>query len=206
MYQGRHLTPQTVQSSPKSRRRYRRRAKPFIVFVSVLVLLIAAAVGTMAFIKDKSVSIVNTFTPPTVDVTIDEDVTTNTKSNIVLTNPAGENAVDAYLRGTLVVYWKDTIEGQLVTVSKPEGASVIVGGPGVGWIQVGEIFYYCSPVKPGESTTAMNTGCTVTLPPGSTAQCIIDVRAEAIQATPASAVEDAWKDVNVVNGLLVSAG
>ena len=43
---------------------------------------------------------------------------------------------------------------------------------------------------------------TVTIPEGSTAKCYIDVRAEAIQAEPKTAVETAWTDVEVVDGRL----
>ena len=96
-----------------------------------------------------------------------------------------------------------------MVIAQPEGAYVIIGAPinGNGWFRVGDIFYYSRPVPPGETTLVMNETNTVVLPEGSTARCHIDVRAEAIQSVPASAVEEAWKDVDVDSGgNLTSAG
>lgn len=190
MYKGRHQSPQ--HAAPRSRKR--RSAKPFIVFVSVLMLLVVAAVGTMAFIQDSTNNVKNTFTPSEVNVAISEKTTANTKSDITFTNTQTDEDVDAYIRASLVVYWKDTIEGKgEVIIAQPEGASVSIGAAASGWFKVGDIFYYKLPVPPGGTTAVMNAPNFVTLPEGSTAKCIIEVRAEAIQAIPTSTVEEAWK-------------
>lgn len=191
MYKGKHHSPR--HAAPV--RRKRRSGKPTIVFFSVLVLLAAAAVGTLAFIQVNTGTVSNTFVPPNVNISINETTTQDLKSDIYFTN-TGDTEV--YIRATLVIYWQDTINGALVTVAKPGGASVTVGAPADGWFKVGDIFYYSQPVAPGEQTAVMNGPNHVTgIPYGSTARCIIDVRAEAIQASPANAVEAAWQDVNV---------
>ena len=84
-----------------------------------------------------------------------------------------------------------------MVIPQPAGASVAVGNVLDGWFQVGEIYYYAAPVAPGAGTTAMLGTITVSVPDGSTAQCHVDIHAEAIQAEPNTAVESAWFDVKV---------
>ena len=199
MYKGKHHSPR--HAAPV--RRKRRSGKPTIVFFSVLVLLAAAAMGTLALIQVNTGTVSNTFVPPNVNISINENKTQDLKSDITFTN-TGDTEV--YIRAALVIYWQDTIDGELVTVAKPEGASVTVGDPAGGWFRVGDIFYYSLPVAPGGQTAVMNGENRVTgIPDGSTASCIIDVRAEAIQASPADAVEAAWQDVDVAGTGLVAA-
>lgn len=204
MYKGRHQSPR--HAAPRYRKR--RSVKPFVVFVSVLMLLVVAAVGTMAFIQDNTTSVENVFNPSEVNVAINESTTANTKSDISFTNTKTDEDISAYIRASLVVYWKDTIEGKgEVIIAQPEGASVSIGAAASNWFRVGDIFYYALPVPPGGTTSVMNAPNVVTLPKGSTAKCIIEVRAEAIQAIPTSTVEEAWLDVNVGSGgYLTSAG
>ena len=188
MYNGRHQSPR--HAAPRYRKR--RSVKPFVVFVSVLMLLVVAAVGTMAFIQDNTTSVENVFKPSEVNVAINEDTTANTKSNISFTNTKTVEDISAYIRATLAVYWTDVIDGVEVVIAQPKGASVTIGAPLSNWFKVGDIFYYALPVPPGETTSVMNGTNTVVLPEGSTAKCHIDVRAEAIQSVPASTVEEAW--------------
>ena len=189
---------------PKSRRTQ----KPAILIFSLAVLLIAVTGATIAFLTTNTGKVTNTFIPAEVLISIYEDKSENTKSNIIFTNPETDNAVPVYIRATLVVYWTDTIDGKSVVVAQPMGASVsdfdLLEN---GWFQVGEIYYYTKSVSPGSGTAAMLDTITVTLPEGSTAQLHVDIHAEAIQALPTSAVETAWNDVNVdVNGNLVANG
>lgn len=189
---------------PKSRRN----KKPAILIVALAVLLIAVTGVTVAFLTTNTGKVTNTFIPAEVLISIDEDKSENTKSNIIFTNPQTDNAVPVYIRATLVVYWTDTIDGESVVAAQPLGASVsdfdLLNN---GWFQVGDIYYYTKSVSPGSSTPAMLDTITVTMPDGSTAQCHVDIHAEAIQAFPTSAVETAWNDVNVdADGNLVANG
>ena len=148
----------------------------------------------------------NTFKPAEVTVTINETKTATTKSDISFTNPNTEKAVPVYIRATLVINWTAAIDGKTVAIAPPAEGSVALGTLLNEWFQVGEIYYYPNVIAPGGSTPVMMTPITVILPDGSTAQCHIDIHAEAIQAEPAVAVENAWNDVNVVNSKLVAAG
>ena len=174
-----------------------------ILFISLVLLLAVAVGGTVAYLRATSGSLTNTFIPAEVTITPNEDVTEDTKSNISFTN---EGNIPVYVRATLVIYWTDTINGLEQTIAPPASSNVSIGAvnENEGWFKVGDIYYYSEPVAAGESTAVMLEPIVVTLPDGSSAQCHIDVRAEAIQAIPASVVENAWADVNVSNGMLVA--
>ena len=174
------------------------------ILIASLALLLAIAVGgTVAFLRDTSDSVTNTFTPAEVEIIPYESVTENTKSDIKFEN---DGTVPVYVRATLAIYWTDIIDGAKQPIAPPADSNVSIGAVKSGWFRVGDIYYYAAPVDAGASTTVMLETITVTLPSGSTAQCHIDVHAEAIQATPASVVADAWADVDVSGGQLVPAG
>lgn len=192
----------------------RNKRKPIILIVSLMLLLVAMVGGTVAFLRAASGQVTNTFTPGEAKITINEKVTSTSKSDITFTNPDKDgdnnslNTVPVYIRATLVIYWTDTFDlsddgvdnptEQIIPMpagAKIEGGTVL----GTGWFKVddSDIYYYSEPVAPGSSTTVMLDTITVTVPDGSTAQCHIDVRAEAIQAEPENVVMTAWKDVKV---------
>ena len=174
------------------------------ILITSLALLLAIAVGgTVAFLRGTSDSVTNTFTPAEVEIIPTESVTENTKSDIKFKN---DGTVPVYVRATLAIYWTDIIDGAEQPIAPPADSNVSIGAVKSGWFRVGDIYYYAAPVDAGASTTVMLETITVTLPSGSTAQCHIDVHAEAIQATPASVVADAWADVDVSGGRLVPAG
>lgn len=193
MYRGKYLAPKR-----------KRRKKLNMFFVALVLLFLGAVGGTMAFLLDTTSRVENTFTPAEVKISINETVENNKKSEISFTNSNDPKSVPVYIRATLAVYWTDIINETEQIVPAPAGASVFVPTDmGQGWIKVGDIYYYTVPVVPGGTTTAMLTNAvTVTVPDESTLKCYIDVRAEAIQAEPKTAVETAWKDVEVVGGRL----
>lgn len=179
--------------------------KPGILIISLVLLAAVVVGGTVALLFDSTDAVTNTFSPVDVEIKINENKTATTKSNITITNVETDAAVPVYVRATLVIYWKDTINGKEQIIPKPAGASVTTPAAQSGWFMVGDIYYYESPLNPDSTTSVMTDVITVTVPAGSTAKCYIDVRAEAIQAQPAAAVEDAWKDVDVnADGKLVA--
>ena len=200
-----------------TRGKIRNKKKPFILIASLVLLLAAAVGGTVAFLWVNSGQVTNTFTPGEVMITINEEKTSTSKSNISFTNPVKDdkgnplNTVPVYVRATLVIYWTDTFDltddgvdnPTEQTIPKPADAAIEGGNVlGEGWFEVGDIYYYAAPVAPDSSTTVMLDAITVTVPDGSGAQCHIDIHAEAIQAEPQSAVGQAWTDVEVEDGRL----
>lgn len=179
--------------------------KPVILIISLVLLAAVVVGGTVALLLDSTDAVINTFSPVDVEIKIDETKTETTKSNITITNVKTDAAIPVYVRATLVMYWKDTINGVEQIIPMPAGASVSTPAAQSGWFKVGDIYYYASPLDPGSTTSVMTNVITVSVPEGSTAECHIDVRAEAIQAQPAAAVEDAWPDVDVnANDYLVA--
>lgn len=197
MYHGKYTNPKPV-------RRARRRKSPSLLLISLVLLLCIAVGGSAAFLIDITGRVENTFTPAQVEIDPTESTTPDSKSNIRFQN---SGSVPVYIRATLVIYWEDTINGETAVIAQPAGGSVEVGALlDNGWFQVGDIYYYESAVAPGGWTEKMLSEISVNVPTGSTAKCRIDVRAEAIQADPSNAVEDAWADVDVSGGKLVPAG
>lgn len=188
MYQGRYHRPV---------KKRRAREKSNILIVSLVLMIGIVVGGTAAYLQDMTNTVENTFTPAKVEITMTETKTDTTKSEIEFQNTGD---VPVYIRATLVVYWTDVIDGEEQVIAKPDGASVSEPVAQSGWFKVGDIYYYESAVAPGDTTGAMTDTITVTIPAGSTARCQIDVRAEAIQAIPTDAVENAWADIDVDTG------
>lgn len=123
-------------------------AKSKIIIVAAVLAAAVLAVGiTMALYQDNSNMVVNTFTLGNVTTEIveifqKEDDTTYKKEPRV-TN-TGEN--DCYIR----------LRYQ-ITPEEAGKRQVSLDGPGEGWKQVGDWYYYQNPVKPGESTTPLFT-------------------------------------------------
>ena len=192
MYQGKHQKPAAGKKGKKA-----------VLLILCLVLLLVAAIGgTVAYLKGTAEPIENTFQAGDVKITIDEETTPNTKSHITFTNPKTDTAVPVYVRATLVVYWTDLINGTEQVIAPPANCSVTGGESANGWFLVGDIYYYPHVLAPGETTAVMADVITVEIPEGSTVKCYIDVRAEAIQAQPDTVVSRAWTDVKVSNGSL----
>ena len=199
MYRGKHAV--TVKKG-RSHKRHT------LLLISLVMLLMIAIGGTVAYLLDYSGQLENTFTPAEVTIKIEEKKQGNIKYGIQVLNAtvSSEDAVPVYVRANLVIYWTDVINGEERVIPKPDGEeySVSVPEPVGTWFRVGDTYYYPSVVKPGGSTYAMvlqDNPITVSIPANSTVKCYIDVRAEAIQAYPEYVVGQVWP-VTVVNGQL----
>lgn len=190
MYHGKYLKPKPVRSAKRNG----------LLLISLVLLLTITVGGSIAFLIDITNQVENTFTPAQVSIVPTEATTPNSKSDIRFQN-SGD--VPVYVRATLVIYWTDTIDGVEQIIAQPSGASVsdreLLKN---GWFVIGDIYYYNLPVASDDSTETMLDKITVEVPEGCSATCHIDVRAEAIQADPSTAVENAWTDVDVENGKL----
>lgn len=97
---GRHIRTGRYRK-PKRRLRWR---KEFVLFCSVLVLLVGVVGGTMAFLVDRTDPVENQFTYDKVSCSVNETMNGNTKSNISIQN-TGSTA--AYIRAEVIVTWQD---------------------------------------------------------------------------------------------------
>lgn len=158
------------------------------VLLIAIILLISTAVGsTVAFLATKTEPVENSFEYANVSCEVTQNC--DTDGSIVQVKNTG--TVSAYIRAAVVANWMDT-DGN-IAASVPKGYSYDLTCSSDSWVQGTDgFFYYLLPVAPGASTEGNLLTCTVTCPkdPGYTLS--VEVLAEAIQSTPANAVNEAW--------------
>lgn len=156
--------------------------KHLLLIVSLILILAVGTTATLAFLADSD-SLTNTFTPAHVTCTVTESFNGTAKSDVKVTNTGD---TDAYIRVAVVANWVK--DGSVVA---PAGITL---EPVNGWFSDGNYYYYPAVVAPnGGQTKALFSGA-ITAPtaPVNGAKLQVDILAEAIQATPKSAVEAAW--------------
>lgn len=175
--------------------------RSLVLVVSVLVLLLAVAGGTLAWLTANTGPVVNTFDPAHVSCEVTETFDGTTKSNVNVTN---NGDIDAYIRVKLVTY-RVNEDGQHIGGT----ATIPTFEPGEGWVKYGEYYYYTLPVAPKGPVALDNspktplideTGIDLTgsYNDADGGKQVIEVMAEAIQSVPKAAVQAAWgSDFNI---------
>lgn len=170
------------------------------VLIMAVLLLLGAAVGsTVAFLIDKSEPVKNAFEYAKVSCEVTEKFAQNKKEDVKVKNTG---TIDAYIRATYVVNWVD--EQGNIAAADPEIYEYTLNETADGkWVKGSDgYFYYTSPVAPGDSTQGSLLTCTVTYPENPEYTLSVEVLAEAIQSTPANAVQEAWGVTVNVGGKL----
>lgn len=157
--------------------------------VAALALCAAAAVGVTLSFMFKKAEKTNTFVPAKVTCDVEEPLFSGVKSDVCVKNTGN---VAAYLRIRLVSYYvydNGDIAGR---VSSQYPMLTLQNG----WIAgTDHTYYYPTPVEPGAKTKILCdpiTLDTVELADGTTVYQVLEVFAEAIQAEPVGAVQEAW--------------
>ena len=175
MNQGNHFNE---NSKPRVRMN-----KAAVLIIAVLLLLGAAVGSTVAFLVTETTPVTNTFEYAKVSCEV-----TGSKENVQIKN-TGNTA--AYIRAAYVVTWRD-MNGNVVP-SVPDGYNyTLTENPDGTWKEVGDYFYYPTPVEPNSSTLGRLLYCEVKYPAEHEYQLHVEILASAIQSTPANAVTDAW--------------
>lgn len=200
MYQGKHSAQPAGRArrgmSPAhdvtpSRRRSARRhgGRPLALLLALILVVGAAAGGTVAWLTQTTGPANNNFEYGRVSCEVSEDFDrVSTKKNVQIKNTGN---IPAYIRATYVVNWLDK-EGH-IAASVPEGYSYsLTENPGGKWTKMGDYYYYLTPVAPDASTPGSLLTCTVTRPENPEYRLSVEILATAIQSAPASAVETAW--------------
>lgn len=170
--------------SKNNTKRRLRWSKQFVLLASVVVLLVGAIGGSLAYLFTNTDPVVNTFIPGEVVIEVvepgweDGDLE---KSNVTIKNTGN---VDAIIRAMIVVNWQDA-QGNIYPGAPVAGTDyTITGLPGEGWTGGTNGWYvYGEAVAPGGSTGILFSKCstaTGTAPAGY--HLVVDVIAEAIQA------------------------
>lgn len=157
--------------------------------IAALALCAAAAVGVTLSFMFKKAEKTNTFVPAEVTCEVEESLFSGVKSKVCVKNTG--NAA-AYLRIRLVSYYvynDNSIAGRVSSQYPPLTLQN-------GWIAGADhTYYYPTPVEPGAKTGILCdpiTLGTVKLADGKTVYQVLEVFAEAIQAEPVRAVQEAW--------------
>ena len=159
------------------------------VLLIAIILLISTAVGsTVAFLATKTEPVENAFEYANVSCEVMQDRDTEGSSIVKVENTG---TISAYIRAAVVVNWMDT-DGN-IAASVPEGYSYDLTYSSGSWAQGTDgFFYYLLPVAPGALTEGNLLTCTVACPEDPEYTLSVEVLTEAIQGTPASAVNEAW--------------
>ena len=169
------------------------------VLLIAVILLISTAVGsTVAFLATKTEPVENAFEYANVSCEVMQD--RDTDGSIVQVKNTG--TISAYIRAAVVANWIDVDEN--IAASVPEGYSYDLTCSSGSWVLGNDgFFYYLLPVAPGASTEGSLLTCTVTCPETPEYTLSVEVLAEAIQSTPASAVNEAWSAAVDGSGMLI---
>ena len=161
--------------------------RSLVLVVSVLVLLLAVAGGTLAWLTANTGPVVNTFTPAQVSCEVTEHFNGATKSNV---NVINNSNIPAYIRVKLVTY-RVNDAGQHIGGT----ATIPPFTPGINWVKYGEYYYYTLPVAAGGAPAAdliSSINLTGSYNDADGGKQVIEVMAEAIQSSPAKAVGESW--------------
>ena len=163
--------------------------RSLVLVVSVLVLLLAVAGGTLAWLTAQD-SVNNTFTPAHVTCTVEEKFDGATKENVSIKNTSD---IPAYIRAYIVVTWKDA-DGNVYGQKPVEGADYKMSiNTNKGWTQKDGYWYCNTAVASGGFTPVLIDSCTSNnSAPDDNYKLSVEIIAEAIQSSPAEAVGTAW--------------
>ena len=157
------------------------KAKSTALIIAIVLILVVAIGGTVAFIATRTDPVINKFTPTEAKIAVEEDFTGNVKKVITVKNES--TGVPVYIRVALVA---NQIADDRTTVTGMAPDPVITLGKG--WIKGSDdYYYYTQPVAVGASTGNL-LGASLVLADGTQ----VIVMADCIQATPADAVHSAW--------------
>lgn len=194
---GKHVSPGRY-SKQKRRLRWR---KEFVLLCSIAVLLVGVIGGTMAFLVDDTPPLENNFTYDQVSCSINEEMSGNEKSNISVKNTS---TTEAYIRAEVVVTWQDN-DGNVYGKTPVEGTDYSISSLGSGWSYCAtDGYYYCtSPVASGADTPELFESITqIGSNPAEGYTLCVEILADAIQSSPARAVEQAWNVTVSANGTI----
>ena len=199
MYQGKH-SAQPIDNARRgaspahdvtpSRRRsaHRHGGRPLALLLALILVVGAAAGGTVAWLTQTTQTENNNFSYGTVSCAINENFDGTTKSNVTVTNTGN---TPAYIRAACIVNWVDA-QGN-IAANVPADYTYSLSIPGAGWTKGSDgYYYYNGVVNPNGTTEGSVLTCTSSHPADGEYKLSVKVIASAVQATPSTAVNEAW--------------
>lgn len=174
-------------------------ARPWVLVCLLSLLLCGSVMGTIAYMKVNS-SVDNAFTVGKLSVEVSENFDKKTKTNVTVKNTGN---VDAYLRASIVVSWKDA-DGKILSDTPRENTDYTMT-MGSDWTLGEDGYYYCkNSVASGANSPVLIKECRpMTLQSGK--HLCVDILTQGVQATPSKAVKEQW-DATVEDGILTPKG
>ena len=168
--------------------------KTAIALVCLIIVAVITVSVTLAFIVVKTTQLINQFQVAEIHIAVNATTSTFTVDE--------DSDLSAYIRVAVLVNYQDTL-GSVYRVGAVEGThySLNESLDGTNWIKGADgYYYYKSPVEPGATTQALPVTVTsLTLPQGEEdptgggkSKLTVTYVATGVQATPTSAVADAW--------------
>ena len=199
MYQGKH-SAQPIDNARRgaspahdvtpSRRRSARRhgGRPLALLLALILVVGAVAGGTLAWLTQTTQTENNNFSYGTVSCRINEEFDNYTKSAVTVTNTGN---TPAYIRAACIVNWVDA-QGN-IAANVPTDYTYSLSIPGAGWTAGSDGYYYYNGVVDANGTTEGSLlTCTSSHPLDGEYTLSVKVIASAVQATPSTAVNEAW--------------
>ncbi len=165
-----------------------------VVAVALCALAFSGAADlSTAYLHDQD-SVNNAFVIGTVTPSVEEKFNGTTKENVTIQN--GGNA-PVYVRASLLIFWEDARDKSILPETPAAGTDYDKSGPQSGWSLGGDgYYYYTRPLRPGEATTELIETLT-DKNRDSERRLSVDVIAQAVQASPAQAVEQVFQGVRI---------
>ena len=130
------------------------RKKLSIGLASLVLVLVCAVGGTLAWMAAASNSVTNTFVPASISTTVEEKTEGGVKRDVQIQNTGD---VDAYIRAAVVINLLDD-KGNIVGTAPAEETDYTITW-GQDWFQLGDYYYYPSKVAPTGRTTDLIKEC-----------------------------------------------
>ena len=197
----------TRKRVPKPVRRRQKAKRVGSGFVLLILAVVLAIGGTLAYIIANTEEVRNKFTPGEVRCEVVEqwEEPHKVKSDVKI-KTTGNTA--AYIRATYVVTWQKedgTVNGKM-PVAGTDYTIDVESAKERGWMLIDGYWYYTSPVSAGGETGVLIASCKLAegaaVPTGY--HLSVEIIASAIQSEPASVVAEKWH-VAVDNGEITGA-
>lgn len=178
--------------------------RKYIISIGLVLCLGIGAYMTISYLSSGS-SLQNQFKIASVDPEVIETFENNVKSNVYVQN---KGDIPVYIRAKIMIYYQDTNGNILGDI--PDKKDYEITYPADlknNWIKATDGFYYYKKVieanddnqqTHNDQTTTLIETC-IENQPHPDRNLVVDIVAEAIQANPKEAVEDAWKAIDVAD-------
>lgn len=167
--------------------------KKLLLSILAMILVISVSVCiTLAVLSATSGNVTNGFTAAKVDISIEEDFRSGAtvKSDVYVDN---NSTTGVYIRAAIAVTWQNS-DGDIYGAVPVLGKDYTLTQTDPGWTMADDGYYYwASPVAAGGKTGFLIDECKVSAAaPAEGYTLHVEIAAQAIQASPAKAVQDSW--------------